>query len=93
MVPTSSPIYKVVDYSIFLFPTPTADVTNGLKVYGYYDPIPLTISTIEANIGVPPSHHDMIISHMRYMYYEHIQQLDKRTASYNDMLIEEQRMI
>lgn len=35
----------------------------------------------------------MIISHMRYMYYEHIQQLDKRTASYNDMLIEEARMI
>lgn len=49
-VSTASPIYKVVDYSIFLFPTPITDVTNGLKVYGYYDPIPLTINTTEANI-------------------------------------------
>ena len=93
LVSTASPIYKVVDYSIFLFPTPLTDVTNWLKVYWYYDPIPLTINTTEANIWVPPSHHDMIISHMRYMYYEHIQQLDKRTASYNDMLIAEARMI
>ena len=92
-VPTSSPIYKIVDYSAFIFPAPTADVTNGIKIYGLYDPIPLTISTIEANIGVPPSHHDMIISHMRYMYYEHISQLDKRAAAYNDMLTEELRMI
>lgn len=35
----------------------------------------------------------MIISHMRYMYYEAIGQLDKRVASYNDMLTEELRMI
>jgi len=35
----------------------------------------------------------MIISHMRYMYYEHISQLDKRAAAYNDMLTEELRMI
>lgn len=30
---------------------------------------------------------------MRYMYYEHIGQLDKRAAAYNDMLEEELRMI
>jgi len=92
-VPTSSPIYKIVDFSAFIFPAPTADVVNWIKIYGLYDPIPLTINTIEANIWVPASHHDMIISHMRYMYYEHISQLDKRAAAYNDMLTEELRMI
>ena len=92
-VPTSSPIYKIVDFSAFIYPAPLADIVNGIKIYGLYDPIPLTINTIEANIGVPASHHDMIISHMRYMYYEHTKQQNERQLAYNDMLTEELRMI
>ena len=30
---------------------------------------------------------------MRYLYYEHIGQMDKRAAAYNDMLEEESRMV
>lgn len=92
-VPSSSPLYKLVDYSVFLFPTPLVSVTQGVKVQGLYDPIPLTMATTEANIGVPASHHDVIVSHMRYMYFEHIKQNGEREQAYNDMLREEARMI
>lgn len=44
------PLYRINDLSINIFPTPTAVVTAGIKVYGLYNPIPLTISTVEANI-------------------------------------------
>jgi len=30
---------------------------------------------------------------MRYLYYEHIGQMDKRAAAYSDMLEEESRMV
>ena len=79
--------------SINIFPAPTEVVTAWLKVYGLYNPIPLTLSTVEANIWVPPEWHETITTHMRYMYYETIGQLDKRAAAYNDMLEEESRMI
>ena len=87
------PTYRFNDMSINLFPAPTEVVTAWLKVYGLYNPIPLTLSTVEANIWVPPEWHETITTHMRYMYYETIGQLDKRAAAYNDMLEEESRMI
>lgn len=88
-----APTYRFNDMSINIFPAPTEVVTAGLKVYGLYNPIPLTINTIEANIWVPPEWHERITDHMRYMYYEHISQFDKRSAAYADMLEEESRMI
>ena len=90
---TSAPLYRINDLSINIFPTPTAVVTAWIKVYGLYNPIPLTISTVEANIWVPPEWHERITDHMRYLYYEHIGQMDKRAAAYNDMLEEESRMV
>lgn len=90
---TGNPIYRIQDYSAFIFPTPTEAVVWGVKVYGLYDPIPLTLSTIEANIMVPPSHQWVITSHMLWLYYESSYQSEKRQIAYNNMLIDEQRMI
>ena len=42
---------------------------------------------------LPSEWHETITTHMRYMYYETIGQLDKRAAAYNDMLEEESRMV
>ena len=90
---TLYPMYRIQDYSVFLFPTPTEAVTAGIKVYGLYDPIPLTLSTLEANIMVPPSHQWVITSHMLWLYYESSYQSEKRQIAYNNMLIDEQRMV
>ena len=87
------PTYRINDLSINIFPAPTEVVTAGLKVYGLYNPIPHTLSTVEANIWVPPEWHERITDHMRYLYYEHIGQMDKRAAAYSDMLEEESRMV
>ena len=87
------PTYRFNDMSINIFPAPTEVVTAGLKVYGLYNPIPLTLSTVEANIWVPPEWHKSITDHMVYMYYESIGQFDKKEAAYNDMLRRELRMI
>lgn len=88
-----TPTYRINDLSVNVFPAPTEVITAWIKVYGLYNPIPLTMGTVEANIWVPPEWHERITDHMRYMYYEHIGQLDKRAAAYNDMLEEELRMI
>ena len=45
-----TPTYRINDLSVNVFPAPTEVVTAGLKVYGLYNPIPLTLSTVEANI-------------------------------------------
>ena len=37
----SNPIYLIRDNSIFIYPTPTVSVTNGLRVHGIYTPIDL----------------------------------------------------
>lgn len=92
-IPESSPLYKISDYSINIYPTPTETVAGGLKVYGLYDPIPLTLATEEANIMVPPSHHWVITSHMRWLYYEAIKQENERSTAYNQALIDETRMV
>ena len=76
----SAPMYKISDYSLFIYPTPTERIVGGLKVYGLYDPIPLTLITQEADIMVPPSHHWVITSHMMWLYFEATKQGEEANA-------------
>lgn len=38
---TSTPFFTVADKSLFFYPTPTDDVTDGFIIYGISDPIDL----------------------------------------------------
>ena len=47
------PFYFVWDKSIFIAPNPLENVTGGLRIYGNYRPLKLTLSDSETEIKIP----------------------------------------
>ncbi len=54
------PFYIIADDSIFIFPTPTVAVTNGIKFEGIRQPAPLSSSSVEADIRLPYEMHFLL---------------------------------
>ncbi len=59
--PQSDPFAIISDKSIFIFPTPDANVAGGLKMEGSRRPYDMIEETLEAGILCPPEHHDVIV--------------------------------
>lgn len=72
--------YAVLDNSIFLFPTPTEDVANGIKVYGTYEPYDVTETSSDDEIGIPEDLHEILVERTKAYVYENRQIWDKRNA-------------
>jgi hypothetical protein len=58
--PTSTPMVKIADNSIWIYPVATENVTNGLKIYVIRDQIDLLISDTESDIKIPRQYHNFI---------------------------------
>lgn len=63
------PFYTVKDQSIFIFPSPTVAVTNGIKIFTINQPADVTISSVETDIKIAPRFHNVVISGMVADYW------------------------
>lgn len=67
--PTSSWFYTAKDRSIFIYPTPTVNVTNWLRLHGIYTPIDLVEWGAEATIKFARQYHEGIALWARRRVY------------------------
>lgn len=81
---TSTPFFTVADKSLFFYPTPTDDVTDGFIIYGISDPIDLVDWDTSSDIKIPVDYHHIIVLGNEYRIYKS----RKMTAEKNDALIE-----
>jgi len=56
-----NPIYTVNDNSIFIFPAPKKDITDGIKLSGIRNIKDYTETTTEAEMVVSPSYHKILL--------------------------------
>ena len=68
--PTYSPMYKIADYSIWVYPVGTQYVANGLKIYTIRDQTDLLITAQEKDIKLPWQYHNTIAYGMVVRLYQ-----------------------
>ena len=83
-----NPIYTVNDNSIFIFPAPKKDITDGIKLSGIRNIKDYTETTTEAEMVVSPSYHKILLQWILPYIYKANWELDK----YNLEMSEYERM-
>lgn len=86
-----NPFYFVRDSSIFIAPNPLENVTNGLKIYGNYRPLDLTLSDSATEIKIPLLHTDFLAYGVIADYWNEQLREDKAQsweAMYNNWLMD-----
>jgi hypothetical protein len=61
-----NPIYYVSDNSIFIAPTPNANIPSAIKMTGIRKISDYTLSTVEADIGIPVDFHRVLVFGLAY---------------------------
>ncbi len=65
----TAPVYYVADNSVFVFPKPDENVTDGLKLEVILQPVDLTTGSAEADVVIPPRFHKVLVQGMREKIY------------------------
>jgi len=74
---SQEPFYVISDNSVFLYPTPSENVTGGLKIYGVADPIDISTGGTEASVKIPLEHHEAIVHGLVYWHFTSQQRTDR----------------
>lgn len=56
----TSPLYYSNDDSVFIIPTPEADVTSGVKIHARYTPAEVALTDNDSDIKLPNQVVDVI---------------------------------
>lgn len=75
--PSESPMYVISDNSVFIYPSPSENVTGGLKIYGIADPIDLATGGAESTVKIPLEQHEVIVHGLVYWHYKSQQRVEK----------------
>lgn len=91
--PASNPLYRIADNSIFIYPAPTEEVQDWLKLHWIYNAVDLNISATEEDFIIPSSYLYLIT--LGNMYYIYISQwlLNEASLSKQNYLLEVNKMI
>lgn len=72
------PYWVLRDGSIFLYPTPTTNETNGLRLEWKYIPLDLTLSNTSDEIKLAPEYHNILVKWLNSLVFWEKQVFDKQ---------------
>lgn len=85
--------YYIADKSLFVYPTPTEAVTDGLKLYGVVNLVDLTSSGTESDIKIPVEQHTILAYALRADIYRIRGLLNESTLAENEFSDKYNKMI
>lgn len=74
---TDKPFYIKQDWSIFIYPTPTENITDWIKIVWTYIPLDLTTSSTETDIKLPREYHNIMLYGINMYVFMEKQLFDK----------------
>lgn len=87
------PFYTISDNSIFIFPAPEEAVTEWYIIYGIWDPIDLTLASVEADIKLPLQYHHLLNMWMKKYYFASIWRINEKNDVLAELNNEKQKML
>ncbi len=63
--PKDTPFFYIQDESVFIYPSPDVDVTNGLEFFLIHKPSAITTASTEAQIDLPLQFHKLLSDGLR----------------------------
>ena len=72
------PYWVLRDGSIFLYPTPTTNETNGLRLEWKYIPLDLTLTNTSDEIKLAPEYHNILVKWLNSLVFWEKQVFDKQ---------------
>ncbi len=79
--PQYTPMYKIADKSIFIYPIGTENVTNWVKIYTIRDQVDLLITDVESAINIPRQYQNIIAHWMLPRIYQRRAMLNEKNAA------------
>lgn len=90
---TEQQFYYIADNSVFIYPTPSESVTNGLKLYWVCNLWDIATSGSETSIEIPIEYHDLIALGMLQYIYQSRGMLNEATMALNLYNTKKQQMV
>lgn len=91
--PTSDPFWYIQDKSIFVYPTSSEVVTDGLRINVIHAPADLDINSAETDIEIPVQFHKVIATGIKQYIYQSQGKLNEQQVAIQDFENEKQKMV
>lgn len=62
--------YYLADRSVFIFPAPKNTVIGWIRLYGTYEPAPITNTSVERDILIPEDQYEILLYEIKALVYE-----------------------
>jgi hypothetical protein len=92
-IPTSDPFWYIQDKSIFVYPTSSEVVTDGLRINVIHAPADLDINSAETDIEIPVQFHKVIATGIKQYIYQSQGKLNEQQVAIQDFENEKQKMV
>ena len=72
------PYWVIRDWSIFLYPTPTTSISNGLRLEWKYIPFDLALTDDSEDLKLAPEYHNILVKWLNSLVFWEKQVFDKQ---------------